>query len=377
MVRAALAAGHTIDFWAVDSQPATWPAPLPPGLTFQYLPARLRRSPAEKLMTFVAALPETCWSVRSEPVLRALAGVASGQYDLAVLDQHCYALHPELEALGLPFVANVHNVESDVVRQMGVGGRRLRTRVHLAVDARKYERMEATALPRAASVVVVSDLDRERLAGLAAARRWKVHPNGVDLAYFDFVDHAEARGAEFLMTATFGYTPNVDAALWLGETVWPAIRQALPDARVRLVGRDVTREVQALHRPEVGFEVVGRVPDVRPYMAAADVFVVPLRMGGGTRLKVLEALASGIPVLGTALAVEGLGVEDGEAVAVASTPAQFAAAAATLLADTARRHRMARLGRDLVERHFGWDAIGRDFQATLAEAVEAIPSAHR
>lgn len=171
------------------------------------------------------------------------------------------------------------------------------------------------------------------------------------------------------MTGTLGYYPNLDASLWMLEEIFPLIRRRLPDATLSLVGSLVPPELQRHHRPEDGITIAGNVPDVRPYQADADVFVMPLRLGGGTRLKALEALATGLPVVSTRLGVEGLGLEERGLVALGETPAELASAVEQAVTDSALRARVVREGRQYVVECFNWDRIGKDFSAVLEGAA--------
>jgi glycosyltransferase involved in cell wall biosynthesis len=149
------------------------------------------------------------------------------------------------------------------------------------------------------------------------------------------------------------YPPNIDAAAWFCEAILPAVRARLPGFEFRIVGRDPTPQVRALAR-RPGVVVTGEVPEIAPHLADCLALVVPLRAGGGTRLKILEALALGRPVVATPLGAEGLGLADGETVLLAETAAQFADRLAALAGSPALRERLARQGRALVEARYDW-----------------------
>jgi glycosyltransferase involved in cell wall biosynthesis len=154
--------------------------------------------------------------------------------------------------------------------------------------------------------------------------------------------------------ATLGWAPNVDAAVWFGAEVWPAVCRRLPAARLLLVGRDPAPSVQALASESV--EVSGTVADIRPYLAQARVAVAPLRSGGGTRLKILEALDAGRPVVATSIAVDGLEDLVGEGVVLADDAPAMADALCALLDDPARATALGRAGHDAVAARHSWDA---------------------
>ncbi|MCX6030622.1 MAG: glycosyltransferase [Chloroflexi bacterium] len=219
-----------------------------------------------------------------------------------------------------------------------------------------YERRVSRA---ADAVVAVSEADRRALQRLAPGLAVTVVPNGVDLEFYrpGVVPPLVGLGPHALVfTGKMDYRPNVDAVLWFAETVLPLILAQVPDARFYVVGQQPHARLAALAgQPAV--TVTGRVPDTRPYIAAAGVYVVPLRIGGGTRLKVLEAMAMGQALISTRLGCDGFPFTDGREVRFADAPAAFAEAVVALLADREQAGRLGRAGRAYVEAHFGWDAI--------------------
>lgn len=181
--------------------------------------------------------------------------------------------------------------------------------------------------------------------------------NGVDLDYFDprEVLPADPHPPTLAFTGAMDYRPNVDAVLWFVREVWPAIRARVPEGRFAIVGSAPVPAVKALHDKD-GVTVTGRVPDVRPYLAGADIVVAPLRIARGVQNKVLEAMAMGRAVLCTPAALEGIEAEPGRDLTVAETAAAFASEAVALLADPARRAQMGLAARAQMVAHYGWDA---------------------
>ncbi len=226
--------------------------------------------------------------------------------------------------------------------------------LYSGIQARRLRRYEAHIVRRVDHVIAVSEPDARDLQALGMARPPVVAPNGVDTAFF----HPEAVAPlplgepAFVFTGSMDYRPNVDAALWLARAVWPAVRAALPQAQLYLIGRRPSPAVQRLQEIP-GIHVVGEVPDVRPYLAGATVYVAPLRAGGGTRLKILEAMAMGKAIVSTPMGCDGLPVVDGEHVWLADGEA-FAAAMATLARDPARRRALGEAARRLAAAHYDW-----------------------
>jgi glycosyltransferase involved in cell wall biosynthesis len=196
-------------------------------------------------------------------------------------------------------------------------------------------------------VVVVSEKERARLdPGL---RSVLVCPNGREPT--TVLPPAAAPTVAFV--ATMGWAPNVDAATWLGREIWPLVRAQVPEARLLLVGKDPAPAVRALAGADI--EVTGTVADVTPFLATARVVVAPLRAGGGTRLKIMEALDTGRPVVATTIGCEGMEDLVGRGVVVADTAAGLADAVARLLADPDRAVAMGRAGHDAVATDHTWD----------------------
>jgi glycosyltransferase involved in cell wall biosynthesis len=162
--------------------------------------------------------------------------------------------------------------------------------------------------------------------------------------------------------------PNEDAVLHFVDTILPRIRRDVPDVSLTVVGRNPTPRLRRLGE-QAGVRITGTVDDVRPHVANAAVCVVPLRVGGGTRLKIFEALAMGKAVVSTSIGAEGLPVESGEHAMIADDPDDFASAVVRLLQRPDERHRLGSAGRRLVEERFSWHEVARRFEALCEDAV--------
>ncbi len=250
--------------------------------------------------------------------------------------------------------------------------RRLHAAAYSFIQWNKLQRYERTVCQRADRVIAVSDADRQALLRLDPTLKITVVPNGVDLDYYaayqrardplapDYGPHA------LIFTGKMDFRPNVDAVIWFAHEVLPLVRQQTPDARLVVVGKQPHERVQALASLP-GVTVTGYVPDIRAHIAAAAVYVVPLRMGGGTRLKILEAMAMRSAIVSTRLGCEGFPLEGGQVVAFADEPAAFAESVTALLRDPARRQAMGDAGRQFVDSNYGWGAIVPKLKAVYAE----------
>jgi sugar transferase (PEP-CTERM/EpsH1 system associated) len=227
------------------------------------------------------------------------------------------------------------------------------------IQWRKLVGYERRVCRTANRVVAVSEGDREALLRLDPSLDVTVVPNGVDLD-FNRRNAAPPRqdmGAQALVfTGKMDYRPNIDAVTWFVDAVFPLIRQSAPAARFYIVGQQPHPRVAALAERS-GVIVTGRVPDTRPYITGAAIYVIPLRIGGGTRLKVLEAMALGQAIVSTRLGCDGFPFTDGEEVAYADTPDAFARQVLDLLTDRPRAAELGRKARAYVEAHYGWETL--------------------
>ena len=347
--------GVRIDAWYPDSADADVP-PTVPNLKWHPYPSRLGVGRLRKALSLVTPWPVSVRAVFDRRTRAHLLAVAS-QYDAVVIEQPYQA--PMLSTLSssVPLVAVAQNVEHRLMAQMASAAPRLETRLVYQLDARKLRRVEMALLSRADLVLTVSQDDLELLAEKIPRDRIRVSPNGVDLEVYSFQAPRQETGTRMLMTGMLGYPPNHEAALRIHREILPMVRSQIPDAQIELVGSRCPPELLALHDPASGFNVVGYVDDVLPYLRSADLFLMPLTMGGGTRLKALQAMACGIPIVSTSQGVEGIPLQPGRDVRIGETAEDLAHHCIELLGDEEARLAQARAARSLVEAEFGWDAI--------------------
>ena len=261
-----------------------------------------------------------------------------------------------------PIVCDWHNIESELMWRYSENVASLPRRWYARRTAALIERAEAELLRAADAHTVVSARELAKLRAVVPEADLHVVENGVDTAYFSgCADDSGVPRNRIVFVASMDYHANVDAAVYFAHDVWPLIYQGVlqRDAELRftIVGRSPTPEVLAL-RSLPGIEVTGTVPDVRPYYREAVAVVVPLRVGGGTRLKILEAMAAGVPVVSTTLGAEGLEVDPGRDLLTADTPAAIADAIASLRDQPQRWRQLSDAGRTLVARTYDWRIVG-------------------
>ncbi|TKJ30707.1 MAG: glycosyl transferase family 1 [Chloroflexi bacterium B3_Chlor] len=224
------------------------------------------------------------------------------------------------------------------------------------IQWQKLQRYEAKVCRQLDRVVVVSHADGEALLELVPELHSTVVPNGVDTSYYTPTDRETESDTTLVFTGKMDFRPNVDAVLWFAREVLPLIREAVPQARFKVVGRDPHPRLNPLAE-RADMTLTGYVDDVRPHIAEAGVYVVPLRVGGGTRLKVLEAMSMGKAIVTTSLGCEGIDVADGRELVIADDTHTFAQSVVDLLGDTTRRRELGGVARSLVESTHDWRHI--------------------
>jgi glycosyltransferase involved in cell wall biosynthesis len=255
-----------------------------------------------------------------------------------------------------PTVCVHHNVESQLLRRRGKAMRGPLGN-YLELQANLMQREEIEWGPKVALNVMVSAQDRDSMAALSPTSRTIVVPNGVDTRLFSMASREGRTGIVFVG----GYTwqPNRDAMAYFCEEVLPRLRRGGFNGPVTWVGR-APESVREEYRRNFGVVLTGYVEDIRPVVQGAACYVVPLRSGGGTRLKILDAWAMGMPVVSTSVGCEGLATEDGENILVRDDPSAFADAVQLVLRDPERQASLGRGARATAERLYDWEVIGRE-----------------
>ena len=282
------------------------------------------------------------------------------------------------DRLPCPSLLFTHNVEAEIWRRHAETAGNPAARVLLAAQHRRMLRFERDALARFDRVLAVSEADARTFARLyPGALRAPVHvvQTGVDTAYFTPAPLEPVR-THMVFTGSMDWLPNEDAMTYFCRDILPRIRQLEPDATLSIVGRAPTPAVRALAAVP-GVEVTGRVDDVRPHIARAAVYVVPLRIGGGTRLKIFEAMSMAKAVVSTAVGAEGLPVTNARDIDLADEPSRFAHAVVRLMRDAPARRAMEAAARQLVVEKYDWSAVALDFERALLTVANKEPVAER
>lgn len=284
-------------------------------------------------------------------------------FDLAYFDTISLAPYRHLLA-GVPAALNHHNIESSLFDRRIAFERNPLKRFYLRQEVRKLAAYEAEVAAQFDVNVTVSELDAGRLKAICPGARTAVVANGVDVEYFA-ARTAESEPGHLVMVSGMNWFPNRDAAIHMAEDIWPLVARALPQCRLTIVGTSPPPEVVTLagRDPQVAF--TGFAQDVRPHIERAQIYLCPMRDGGGTRLKILDALSMSRPIVATTMALEGIAVAPEREVLVADSPDEFLRQIRRLVEDPALGRRLAASGRAFVERHFAWDVIRENMRAAF------------
>jgi sugar transferase (PEP-CTERM/EpsH1 system associated) len=287
------------------------------------------------------------------------------RFDLIVCDFLVPAVNLP-RRLPCPSVIFTHNVEAEIWRRHADTKTGRLGRLLYGMQHRRMLRFEGRTLARFDGVLAVSDADRDTFARLypgAIREPVQVIPTGVDTGFFTPAASSPS-SRSLVFTGSMDWLPNEDAMLFFCREVLPLIRREEPDATVSIVGRAPTPAVARLARQH-GAVVTGRVDDVRPFIAGAAVYIVPLRIGGGTRLKIFEAMSMGKAVVSTTIGAEGLPVTDGTHLVLADEPQPFADAVVRLLRNIDHRRSLEAAARELVVERYDWGAVAGQFERAL------------
>ncbi|MGI9327966.1 MAG: glycosyltransferase family 4 protein [Pseudomonadales bacterium] len=273
---------------------------------------------------------------------------------------------------GIPVVLATHNVEARILRRhaevkSGVAAR------YFAIQANRMEKFERAALADARAYTAVSSSDAAELESFETSTPGVVIDNGVNLDTFQAGYYSSGPPLKLSFVGSMDWMPNIDAVSYFLEEIWPLVTEARADAEFVVIGRNPPSKIlDAVARLE-RVTATGTVDDVRPHVQGTTVNVVPLRVGGGSRLKILEALACGLPVVTTTVGLEGLELQDRQDVWVADSAKEFAEAVLQIAENVQLATELATSGRRSVEARYGWDAIGaryRKFLETLPQTNE-------
>lgn len=267
-------------------------------------------------------------------------------------------------------VVDSHNIDYDLARQYTRTGGSLLRRLYAEANWRKLRREELGTYGRADGVYLCSVADQQRLLDDIPTARTMVIPNAADVDFYKpRPTDPQPDGRTIVFFGLMSYMPNIDGATWFIQEIWPRIADANPDARCKIIGGSPSPQLLALAGPRIAF--TGFVPDLRPHIAEAAAVIVPLRLGGGTRLKIVEAMAMGKAMVSTTLGAEGIDAVPGRDILIEDQPDAFADAVIRLLAEPELATRIGNSARQLSEARYAWSTAAKALEGFYREILDA------
>lgn len=315
----------------------------------------------ELALNLASSLPYAILKYKSDAMKRAISeATAKDNFDVVICDFLTPAVNLP-RTLQTPVVLFQHNVEAEIWRRhYEVQTNALKKR-YLYRQWRKMQRFEKDACHRVDSVIAVSEADARMMERDYGVAKVSDVPTGVDTDFFKPSNTVTPRPHSLVFTGSMDWLPNEDAMRYFIDEILPLVKQQIPDVHLTIVGRNPYPSLLELAERDPSLTVTGRVDDVRPYIDAAVAFIVPIRIGGGTRLKIYEAMAMEKPVISTTIGAEGLPLNDGEQLLLADDPQTFAAAVVQVLSDAEFASQLGKSAAQLVRRNFGWPGVAATF----------------
>ncbi len=261
-----------------------------------------------------------------------------------------------------------HNVETVIWRRRVEHASNAASRWYNGLQARRMYEYEGRVSRAAGRIVAVSETDARQMRELFQVKEISVIPTGVNLEYFQRPGNLAESQTDLVFVGSMDWMPNVDGVLWFVREILPVIRRRRARCRLTIAGRLPPPEIRQLAEADRQIQVTGTVPDIRPFVWEAALSIVPLRIGGGTRLKIYESMAAGVPVVSTTVGAEGLSVHPPEDIRMADTAEDFAECCLDLLADAGGRAQVARAALAMVASRYSWEHVSRCFDEVLKTA---------
>jgi polysaccharide biosynthesis protein PslH len=314
---------------------------------------------AELAANMASPLPYAIRKYKSHAMTKAIEETES-RFDVVICDFLAPAVNLPSK-LQTPVVLFQHNVEAEIWRRhYEVQSNAVKKR-YLYWQWRKMQKFERIACQRMDRVVAVSEADSQMMERDYGLQKVYDIPTGVDVDFFRPGTAANARPNSLVFTGSMDWLPNEDAINYFTQQILPLIKNSVPDVSITVVGRNPSRSLQELGQREASITVTGRVEDVRPYMEEAAAYVVPLRIGGGTRLKIYEALAMEKPTISTTVGAEGLDIKHGEHILLADTPSDFANAVVRVFREPNFAQQLGANAAQTVRERFSWGKVATEF----------------
>ena len=328
-------------------------------------------TPVERYLDYLRRLPSRAPYAVSKFTARQVRETVSDwirqqKFDVAVCDFLSSALNFP-DHLATPSALFQHNVETVLWKRKAEFEVKTVDRLVSKIEYAKMVRFEPAQVRRFHHVIAVSEADRQAMSGMVDPSHISVVPTGVDLSKYEYDPQVEPNCPLVVYTGSMDWEANIDGVEFFCREIWPVVLRKVPNARFRIVGRDPHPRVKKLASDSV--EVTGTVPSIVPHLREAAVFVVPLRIGGGTRIKIYEGMATGKATVATSVGAEGLDVQHGRDILLEDDPKAFAEAIVTLLKDPGMRRRY-EAAAAATARKYDWSVIGQTFVGVLRTTIE-------
>lgn len=364
------ALGHRIDLVCFD-EAYTDPGPLADIATVHVVPLKVRSNAVGALMTLANKRPYTQLKREVASAYSLLDRLHEERHFNVVLadEIHIASYGAYMKRRhGVPYLLRTHNVECEIYRRHTDTVRNPLMRAYLELQTARWRRFEIEQFSHADALAAITSRDRSTIESIAPGCLVHTVPAAVDLASFPFHGVEGREDLSMVMLGDMKWPPNRDAALWFTREILPLVVAEIPDAKLYLLGGNPP--IAQLPPASENLRIEGRVPEVAPYFERAALGLIPLRVGGGMRVKMIEMMSAGMPIVSTTQGAEGNEALDGEHYVRADDAQSFAAAIVALLRDRAGRERLARDGRAFVERRYSLEVVARSLESLMNEATE-------
>jgi polysaccharide biosynthesis protein PslH len=364
------ALGHEIQLLCFDEQYQD-PGPLADMARVEVVPLSVRPNAVGALLTLGSRRPYTQLKrevAAAYPLLDRLH--AERRFDVVLADEiHIASYGAYMKRRhGLPYLLRTHNVEYEIYRRHTDTVGNPLMRAYLELQTARWRRFEVEQFAYADALAAITSRDREMIEAMAPGCLVRTVPAAVDLASFPFSGVEGRESTTMVMLGDMKWPPNRDAALWFTREILPLIIAEIPEATLYLLGGNPP--IAQLPPASANLRIEGRVPEVAPYFERAALGLIPLRVGGGMRVKMIEMMSAGMPIVSTSQGAEGNEATDGVHYVRADDARSFADAVIGLLRDREARQRLAAAGRAFVEERYALDVVARSLEALLHEATD-------
>ncbi len=318
----------------------------------------------------VSELPYFMQKYVSKAMLKEVEKRANrDNFDVVVCDFLMPAVNMP-EKIEIPIVLFQHNVEAMIWRRHFEVQKNALKKAYLKVQWRKSFDYERETCRKFDFVVAVSREDSETMRREYGIKNIADVATGIDTEFFAPDGNVAKDEFNLVFTGSMDWLPNEDAIRWFTKEIFPFVKQKIPQVSLTVVGRNPFPSLIEASKKDSSITVTGRVPDVRPFMNKASVYIIPIRIGGGTRLKVYEAMAMKLPIVSTRVGAEGLPVRDGKEILLRDTPHEFAEAIVNLLTEKNTAKKLGSEAAKTVREKFGWETVADDFAEICEQAIE-------